>query len=152
MREQIARHTSVPARASRRPDVHASSPNGAGHESGLHNEDQPYLTDEQAARHTRSQRPMQQQPLQRRMPPAPADEEEDAAVYSTRLPSSTRRYGDAPAPAAPQRQSAMRVRYGDGDKRRIRERAIETCGTCAGSDRRSRVAKGQCARERLKRW
>lgn len=115
MKEQMAQHAPVPARASRRPDAHTSSPNGAGHESGLHNEDQPYLTDEQAPRQTRSGRPVQQQQQRRTPPVRPDEDEQDESIYDTRLPSSTRRYDAA---AIPQRQSAMRVRYGDGERLR----------------------------------
>jgi hypothetical protein len=92
MREQQGVPVPVPLRA-HRPDVQTqgTSRHRVGTSSGIHPEDRPHLTDER--------RPTNRQPVY--------DDEDDDALYETRLPNSTRRYA-APATQPPPR-TVMRV-------------------------------------------
>ncbi len=89
MREQLAVHT---LRA-HRPDVQTrgASRQRVGTSSGIHPEDSPHQTDER-------QRTNRQ--------PVYDDVEDDDAIYTTRLPTSTRRYAPATTPPP---QTVMRV-------------------------------------------
>ncbi len=83
MREQrIIDPTQQTRRRAESPDVNAASPHRAGHSTGIHPEDRPYLTDE------RQQRQQTRRPVQHQFDDGTADEE----VYDTRSPSSARRY------------------------------------------------------------
>ncbi len=72
-------------------DVHSASPHRAGHATGIHPEDRPYLTDGEQQR--RRQQPIPR-PVQYHYDDGIGthDEEDDDEVYNTRRASSARRY------------------------------------------------------------